>query len=211
LGAYANVDNPGPSARGGDGGGGGGRRNYDKPWLPPEKEKKAEAKTYAEHVYPDGIGPDTDLINMIEREALLKNPCVNFDDIAELDETKKLLQEAVLLPILMPDYFRGIRRPWKGICMFGPPGTGKTMLAKAIATQGKTRFFNVSASSLASKWKGESEKLVRILFDVARFYAPSTIFFDEIDALAGQRGGSGELEASRRVKSELLIQMDGVN
>ena len=73
LGAYGNVDNQGAGARGGDGGGG-GRRNYDKPWLPPEKEKKAEAKTYAEHVYPDGIGPDTDLINMIERDALVKNP-----------------------------------------------------------------------------------------------------------------------------------------
>ncbi|KAK5662211.1 hypothetical protein OQA88_8116 [Cercophora sp. LCS_1] len=140
---------------------------------------------------------------------LQDRPNVSWDDVAGLEGAKEALKEAVLLPIKFPHLFQGKRQPWKGILLYGPPGTGKSYLAKAVATEANSTFFSVSSSDLVSKWMGESERLVKQLFAMARENKPSIIFIDEIDALCGPRG-EGESEASRRIKTEMLVQMDGV-
>eukprot|EP00606_Chrysophyceae_sp_TOSAG23-5_P001332 GSChrysophyteH2.ASY1.ANO1.1496.1 assembled CDS len=136
---------------------------------------------------------------------------IDFNDIAALDVAKRLLSEAVILPLLVPEFFQGIREPWKGVLLFGPPGTGKTLLAKAVCSLNQSTFFNCPSSTLVSKYRGESEKIVRCLFDAARHMAPSVVFLDEVDALVGSRGDSGEHEASRRLKTEIFSQMDGIS
>ncbi|XP_047016811.1 katanin p60 ATPase-containing subunit A-like 2 isoform X2 [Ictalurus punctatus] len=153
-----------------------------------------------------------ELAAVISRDIYLHNPNVHWDDIIGLEAAKRLVKEAVVYPIKYPQLFTGILSPWKGLLLYGPPGTGKTMLAKAVATECNTTFFNISASSIVSKWRGDSEKLVRVLFELARYHAPSTIFLDELESVMGQRGAGpgGEHEGGRRMKTELLVQMDGL-
>ncbi|KAE8448286.1 hypothetical protein EG329_009717 [Mollisiaceae sp. DMI_Dod_QoI] len=151
-------------------------------------------------------GVDEGAAKQIFNEIVVHGDEVHWDDVAGLDIAKKALKEAVVYPFLRPDLFMGLREPARGMLLFGPPGTGKTMLARAVATESKSTFFSISASSLTSKYLGESEKLVRALFQLAKALAPSIIFVDEIDSLLSSRSGSGEHESTRRIKTEFLIQ-----
>ncbi|KAJ9256837.1 hypothetical protein DTO207G8_2440 [Paecilomyces variotii] len=153
---------------------------------------------------PKGVDPAT--ARQILNDIVVRGDEVHWDDVAGLEVAKKALKEAVVYPFLRPDLFSGLREPARGVLLFGPPGTGKTMLARAVATESKSTFFSVSASSLTSKWHGESEKLVRALFGLAKALAPSIIFVDEIDSLLSSRSSGTENEASRRSKTEFLIQ-----
>jgi SpoVK/Ycf46/Vps4 family AAA+-type ATPase len=151
-------------------------------------------------------GVDESAAKQIFNEIVVHGDEVHWEDVAGLEVAKGALKEAVVYPFLRPDLFMGLREPARGMLLFGPPGTGKTMLARAVATESKSTFFSISASSLTSKYLGESEKLVRALFGLAKALAPSIIFVDEIDSLLSTRSGSGEHEATRRIKTEFLIQ-----
>jgi SpoVK/Ycf46/Vps4 family AAA+-type ATPase len=151
----------------------------------------------------------TDLKSRILTEIVDSKPGIKFSDIIGLHQAKQILKEIIVLPNLRPDLFTGLRSPPRGLLLFGPPGVGKTMIAKAVATECECTFFNISSSSLTSKYVGESEKLVRALFDLAYEKQPSVVFVDEIESILSKRT-DGDNEASKRLKTEFLIQFDGV-
>uniref|UniRef100_A0A8C1MTM0 vesicle-fusing ATPase n=1 Tax=Cyprinus carpio TaxID=7962 RepID=A0A8C1MTM0_CYPCA len=161
----------------------------------------------------DGEGDDPEkkkFQNQLSGAIVMEKPNIKWNDVAGLEGAKEALKEAVILPIKFPHLFTGKRTPWRGILLFGPPGTGKSYLAKAVATEANnSTFFSISSSDLVSKWLGESEKLVKNLFTLAREHKPSIIFIDEIDSLCGSRS-ENESEAARRIKTEFLVQMQGV-
>ncbi|XAR70237.1 Adenosinetriphosphatase [Bertholletia excelsa] len=158
------------------------------------------------------IPPDNEFEKRIRPEVIPANEIgVTFEDIGALDDIKESLQELVMLPLRRPDLFGGgLLKPCRGILLFGPPGTGKTMLAKAIAREAGASFINVSMSTITSKWFGEDEKNVRALFTLAAKVSPTIIFVDEVDSMLGQRSRAGEHEAMRKIKNEFMTHWDGL-
>ena len=153
---------------------------------------------------------EQELIDTISGTIVTESPNIKWNDIAGLEMVKQALREAIVLPIAKPELFTGARKPWSGILLFGPPGCGKTLLAKAAATECHATFFSASSADLLSKWLGESEKLISALFKVARLKAPSLIFMDEIDSVATKRGEGSESGGERRVKTQLLSEIQGL-
>eukprot|EP00984_Skeletonema_dohrnii_P023595 scaffold12683_cov144-Skeletonema_dohrnii-CCMP3373.AAC.6 len=171
-----------------------------------ELKKRTATRSQNGEKLPHGL--EKELVRKINNEIVVRGQEVTFDDIAGLEDAKNTVKEMVIYPMKRPDLFTGLRSCPKGLLLFGPPGTGKTMIGKAIAHESGATFFSISASSLKSKWIGEGEKLVKTLFAVASYQSPSVVFIDEVDSMLTQRK-SDEDEASRSMKNEFLVQLDG--
>lgn len=182
--------------------------NNNRPSTPKSKENEQNANNNKK----PSIDTNNPLVQqIISMGMLVKDPDVEWDSIAGLSDIKKNLRQNLVILPMRPDIAHGLLSPWRSVLLYGPPGTGKTFLAKAVATECHRTFFNITSSSILSRFLGESEKLVTCLFELAEKMEPSTVFFDEIDALASQRGSGNENEASRRVKAQLLVQMEGID
>ncbi|KAH7357304.1 P-loop containing nucleoside triphosphate hydrolase protein [Rhexocercosporidium sp. MPI-PUGE-AT-0058] len=160
---------------------------------------------------PSSLGEGEKQLRESLASAIVKeSPDVKWEDVAGLEAAKEELQEAVILPVKFPQMFSGKRKLRRGILLYGPPGTGKSYLAKAVATEAESMLFSISSSDVMSKWMGESEKLVKTLFQMARENTPSVIFIDELDALCGSRDAPGHNPHMSGLKTEFMVQIDGV-
>jgi len=145
------------------------------------------------------------------REVLVEIPKISWSDVGGLADVKMKLREAVEMPLKDPDAFKrmGIKPP-RGILLYGPPGSGKTLLAKAVANESEANFISIKGPEVMSKWVGESEKAVRTIFKKAKQVAPCIVFLDELDAIAHRRGFDNDSGVSERVVNQLLTSMDGL-
>jgi transitional endoplasmic reticulum ATPase len=180
--------------------------NLEEERIPPAVLEKMEV------TMDDFVGAYKEVTPTAMREVYIEVSTVHWDDAGGLDDVKQHLKEAVEWPIKNPEMFTrlGIRPP-KGILLYGPPGCGKTLLARAVATESESNFISIKGPEVFSKWVGESEKAIREVFRKARMAAPAVIFLDEIDSLTPRRGmGMSDSGVSERVISQLLTEMDGI-
>ena len=180
--------------------------NLEEERIPPSVLEKMEVRME------DFLNAYKEITPTAMREVYVEIPTVHWEDIGGLDDVKRELKEAVEWPLKNPDIFKrfGIRPP-KGILLYGPPGCGKTLLARAVATESEANFITIKGPEVFSKWVGESEKAIREVFRKARMAAPAIIFFDEFDSLVPKRGmGFGDSGVTERVISQLLTEMDGI-
>lgn len=175
-----------------------------------KKDGSKSNKSEEDEQNSDMSDEEKELRKTIEGTIITERPETTWNDIAGMKNAIQAIREAVVLPLAHPELFKGARKPWRGILLYGPPGCGKTLLAKAAANECGVQFFAADSASLVSKWLGESEKLLKTLFKVAYLDAPSLIFMDELDSMATKRGTGNEGGGERRLKTQLLQEMQGV-
>ncbi len=150
------------------------------------------------------------LKDMVSDTIIYEKPNVRMSEVAGLEDAKQAITDAIIAPMKHPELFKGeARQPWRGILFYGPAGCGKTLIAKAVASEVNATFFNVSAANIVSKWLGESERLVKSLFEMARMNQPAIVFIDELDSVGGARSGD-DVGGERRLKTQLLTEMQGL-